>query len=272
MTKHANRKQQARALVAELGISYTEALRRTEMQSQVLPNAATTQAPAQSTIYRIQQERRSDGVLPYPFEITPTGLVANQSFWKGDPLLLIGFEDPSPEARDANRSTSGHGIAVYRAEFLDNPDSVVGLYPVFTDFEDKWASWTTPVASVSVHENVPAKPSAPKVLATFMSVPDDTIDFTIDVSACLHSFPNEILAELSEAGWYNHAALERLLNLAALHGSLDAEKALEWLDQHDSGDDTDPARAYVSVMANPQQADAWIAVHRPGVRVHAKVN
>jgi hypothetical protein len=70
--------------------------------------------------------------VPYPINIDTDGSVLNQDFWRGDPFRLIGFQ----KDRDIQH------IDVPMSEWMDNdPDSIVGMYPVFLTKGDDSGIW-----------------------------------------------------------------------------------------------------------------------------------
>ncbi len=76
--------------------------------------------------------------LPYPFLIdTDTGNVGRQDFWKGEPAALVGFQRELTEQR----------IDITVSSFAQNPDTVVGMFPVFTNDAGNFYTLTTPVTS-----------------------------------------------------------------------------------------------------------------------------
>lgn len=92
---------------------------------------------------KIQPQELPDMTLPYPYFIEKDGMVGRQDFWKGNPKKLIGFS-PQP---------STGSILVFRTAFFDNPESAVGLYPVFEADDGHWFTQTNPIESVKVLES-----------------------------------------------------------------------------------------------------------------------
>lgn len=83
--------------------------------------------------------QHDDLSVPYPFHIEPSGDVARQDFWKGDPAALIGFQ------QDANRQT----VDLLNRAWQGDPQEAVGMYPVFVTSEGQMFTWLEPVSAVS---------------------------------------------------------------------------------------------------------------------------
>ena len=79
-------------------------------------------------IIKIQPNQTLEGVLPYPYFIYADGRVGVQKYWKGNPLSLLGF---------AVKPITGE-MKIFLKDFIFDPDSAVGLYPVFQTKEGKW--------------------------------------------------------------------------------------------------------------------------------------
>lgn len=90
-------------------------------------------------IIRIQPETRASGVLPYPYFINEEGGVQNQSFWNGEPSLLIGFALPRQQV-----------IEFTFSEFWKKPSRAIGLFPVFKHADDTWHTYADRIESVTV--------------------------------------------------------------------------------------------------------------------------
>lgn len=78
---------------------------------------------------------------PYPFHIEPDGTVGRQDFWNGNPSRLVGFQ----------HDTDVQQVDVDLDDFLANPESAVGCYPVFFGDQDGLYNLTTVIESVHVH-------------------------------------------------------------------------------------------------------------------------
>lgn len=61
--------------------------------------------------------------LPYPFFVNEDGTIGNQSFWRGDPFRVVGFQ----------RDLAKHQIDVWWDEVAKDPAKAVGLYVVTSD-------------------------------------------------------------------------------------------------------------------------------------------
>lgn len=79
---------------------------------------------------------------PYPYHIDKDGYVGRQEFWQGDPYRLLGF-NIQPVAGD---------ITLELEDFIKDPKSAEGLYPVFSNSQDDWVTHTTPIQSVRVNK------------------------------------------------------------------------------------------------------------------------
>ena len=87
--------------------------------------------------------------LPYPYHLIVPGnvdrLVAlavdRQDFWRGDPAKLIGFQ-----RGDAQE------VVLWPGDFVANPESAVGLRPVFLTAAGDMYALAVPVDSVSTYE------------------------------------------------------------------------------------------------------------------------
>ena len=92
----------------------------------------------------IHPEEYSDGTRPYPFFIKDKkGTVGRQDFWKGNPLLLVGFTD----------ETDRQDIELSLDEFIQNPRRAKGLYPVFERKNGDWFTFVIPVGKVTKIKN-----------------------------------------------------------------------------------------------------------------------
>lgn len=80
--------------------------------------------------------------LPYPFHVTDElGAVGRQDFWRGEPIRLIGFQE-SPDVQRVKVLTRG---------FWNEPQQVVGMWPVFADADGGMWNHKHPVTEVTVH-------------------------------------------------------------------------------------------------------------------------
>lgn len=93
------------------------------------------------TSISIQPSERPDGVLPYPYHIDETGGVGRQEFWKGKPLLLMGFAEKGK-----------HIMSLTFEEFWKKPNDCIGLYPVFEHRGGKWFTYSEQIRSVSINK------------------------------------------------------------------------------------------------------------------------
>ena len=139
MTSNTNLKSRARAYAAERGISYTQARREILDGAQSLSDRAES-ASRSVRVITVQQATLSSGKMPYPFHVTQSGLVDRQDYWRGDPLLLIGF---AADAEDRS-------IDVRAVDFAADPAQVQGMHPVFESADGSWATWPGPVESTTV--------------------------------------------------------------------------------------------------------------------------
>ena len=139
MTSNTNLKSRARAYAAERGISYTQARREILDGAQSLSGRAES-ASRSVRVITVQQATLSSGKMPYPFHVTESGLVDRQDYWRGDPLLLIGF---AADVEDRS-------IDVRAVDFVADPAQVHGMHPVFESVDGSWATWPGPVESTTV--------------------------------------------------------------------------------------------------------------------------
>lgn len=86
---------------------------------------------------KLQTAQRSDGSCLDPFIIEKDGFVGRQDMWRGEPLRLHGFSE-----------MGGTVIDVTYDEFLENPHSVIFLYPIFEHANGKWYTHKDRVARV----------------------------------------------------------------------------------------------------------------------------
>lgn len=102
---------------------------------------STTKEKIKSITIQPASPKEDPFKMPYPYHITRTGLVGRQDFWHGSPYRLIGFSK-KPKAGE---------VELMLAEFWEEPQQAVGMYPVFADQENNWSTYTT--KTVSVHQN-----------------------------------------------------------------------------------------------------------------------
>lgn len=83
---------------------------------------------------------------PYPIHIAEDGKVEDQDFWQGDPFAIVGFQ----KEEDVQK------VDLWWADVVNNPESAVGMFPVFVQRKDKQGTglytYTVKVESVSVRE------------------------------------------------------------------------------------------------------------------------
>lgn len=80
---------------------------------------------------------------PYPYHISPTGVIQQKGFWKGRLSQLIGFQVHADRAQ----------VNIRWDEFYNLPEetgdlTIQGTYPVIADEEGSVFSLPTPVDSV----------------------------------------------------------------------------------------------------------------------------
>jgi len=89
---------------------------------------------------QLQPEEQNGGTLPYPYYIDPeTFEVGRQDIWRGSPYRLLGFND--------TRETGNIELEV--TEWIENPESAVGMFPVFENRKGGIFTYQLPVMSVS---------------------------------------------------------------------------------------------------------------------------
>lgn len=77
--------------------------------------------------------------LPYPYHVeVATGMVQRQEFWKGDPFILIGFQD------DADDQT----IDLTWKSFSEGKGNPIGKFPVFITKDGGMYNMTTPITKM----------------------------------------------------------------------------------------------------------------------------
>lgn len=76
--------------------------------------------------------------LPYPYHLDKVGVVGRQDYWRGSPERLIGFQRWDVQE-----------IVLYVQEFLADPDSAIGLSPVFIDLDGTIWNHEYPVYKVT---------------------------------------------------------------------------------------------------------------------------
>lgn len=77
---------------------------------------------------------------PYPYYIDAEGKVAEQEFWKGDPLQLIGFQDRADRQK----------LNITFKQFWDDPTVAEGRFPVFLQGSGTFYNLTVPISSAVV--------------------------------------------------------------------------------------------------------------------------
>lgn len=80
--------------------------------------------------------------LPYPFYVNEAGEVANQEFWRGDPLRVVGFQ----------RDLARHEVDLWWNDAFADPERCVGMYLVTADNRGGMGVHQTAIASVEVLE------------------------------------------------------------------------------------------------------------------------
>jgi hypothetical protein len=86
--------------------------------------------------------------LPYPYHLIVPGevdkfdplAVDRQDFWQGDPERLVGFQRGDVQE-----------VVLWPGDFVADPESAVGLRPVFTTTDGDMFTITNPIDSVSTH-------------------------------------------------------------------------------------------------------------------------
>lgn len=95
------------------------------------------------TAITIHLKTKADLTVPYPYRIdTENGDVLDQDTWKGDPARLLGFQE-----------TRVQRVKLFFADWIKDPKSAVGLYPVFLESGGTMFSLTIPVAAVDVPDS-----------------------------------------------------------------------------------------------------------------------
>lgn len=187
MTSSNAFKKRVRAYAAEHNLPYAEA------RTRLLTDDTPTRTARRFSLHR--SDPNDPLRVPYPFHVDEHGLVGWQGFWNGDPWRLIGFEDPKA---DETRT-----IAVTLHEFTEHPDAALGLHPVFSDFNNDWATWQSPIEEVTVAEVAPAvNPDDVLATLTLAGVRGLTVEpLTIGVADVLTVLPTSVLDLLADRGW-----------------------------------------------------------------------
>lgn len=97
-----------------------------------------TDTDPSSTVFEIDREPYEDLGLPSRLLVDPSGLVRNQSYWKGKPLRLVGLV-----ADEHVRSLSA-GLA----DFLTDPACATGQLLVMADWSGTLATYPGTVRGV----------------------------------------------------------------------------------------------------------------------------
>lgn len=214
-----------RAEATKRGISYEEALALFQEGVEIMSGPG--QEPLTETALKIQRETQSDGRLPYPFYVHPSGQVRRQDHWKGEPYFLIGFQDP-------NRT--GENLAVSRDDWFADPDSAIGMQAVFkerTSDGERDVVYEALVASVTAHEMTMADPQ--RAVLTTAAVGVGVVGKPIPVGHLLEFLTPADLSAAEQAAWVDCEAIEELLWMASLRDDAEAENLLDALDEMDRG-------------------------------------
>jgi len=86
----------------------------------------------------LQPKEQPDKTLPYPYFISKKGLVGRQDYWKGKPYKLIGF----------SKTMTAGNMTLYLRAFLETPEKAIGMFPIFADKKDNWATHAPCIESV----------------------------------------------------------------------------------------------------------------------------
>lgn len=91
----------------------------------------------------IQPVQSPDGKLPFPYFIGEDGRIGRQDYWKGDPVVLLGF---------AARFDVEY-VDVMFDEFWADPQSAVGKYAVLGDSAGSMSTHLSAISNVVVHDD-----------------------------------------------------------------------------------------------------------------------
>lgn len=86
------------------------------------------------------QPKQTGDVLPKPYHVSQDGSIGRQEFWKGNPAQLAGFQ----------RRVNVHEVDLLHEDFWLDPQSAVGMYPVFICADGSMFNLTNPIATVSM--------------------------------------------------------------------------------------------------------------------------
>lgn len=274
MPENAAFKKAVRAYAADHGLPYAAARTAILATANTLIDAAgavggAAAEPRMVPVRRllIQQATRENLQRPYPFEVDEFGYVVNQSFWNGDPWLLIGFEDRTPAGIAAAEATQGPGmgrnIALTRQEWLDNPQAAIGLHPVFTDFDRTWSTHVGEVVEVGDRTGQEPVGEVNAVVTSW----DGSRTIDLDVTRALARMPRSERERLRRMGWkHDDAGISPTPDLAEVTSRIlgddpDLDALFAYVDDTDPNEDT----VGYTVTVNPAQAEAWFdrnAAHR----------
>jgi hypothetical protein len=231
MTTNNRLKQRARAYAAEHGLAYADARR-------ILTSTGSDTDPSRMRVLTIQQVERPDHVLPYPFHIDEDGFVGRQSFWRGNPIRLVGFVE-SPDSFE---------IALEADDWFADPDMALGMHPVMVDRAGTYSTYPGEVESCSVSHADRVDPTT--VMAT-VSTSDQTYSVRVGVGHLLGHLHAADEARIKAAGWSDTDVLFGwLLRAAGEQEAPDWEPLLAHLDA--AADGGDPLT--VTVSLDPVQA------------------
>lgn len=80
--------------------------------------------------------------LPYPYHVdAKTGEAGRQEFWRGDPAVLLGFQEQADTQR----------VDLFLTEWVTDPQKAVGMFPAFARTDGSMYTLMVPITSVFVN-------------------------------------------------------------------------------------------------------------------------
>lgn len=152
MPSNAAFKKQVRELAEREGVPYAEARTRLMRlagafldRAEAVGTATAPETPDDGLLairYVIQQTIADPMARPYPWLLSEDGGVGQQSLHRGDPVQVIGFQRGDVQT-----------IVVFWSDFVEDPQSVMGLVPVMASEGGGLAAWRGEITSVQVRED-----------------------------------------------------------------------------------------------------------------------
>lgn len=152
MPSNAAFKKQVRDLAEREGIPYAEARTRILRATEDILARAGLVAPEETTepddglvaVRYVIKQTIADPMAsqPYPWLLSEAGNVGQQTLWRGDPIQVIGFQRGDVQE-----------VVVFWSDFVEDPQSVIGLVPVMVSADGGMAAWRGEITSAQVRED-----------------------------------------------------------------------------------------------------------------------